>query len=324
MTRLSVLDLAAAGNGVSANESLRASATVAQQAERLGYVRYWFSEHHNIPDIVSSTPSILAGYIAANTKTIRVGAGGVMLPNHSPLIIAEQYGTLETLYPGRIDLGLGRAPGTDGETWRALRRDPSAAERFPQDVIDLQALLGPLQPGQQVQAVPGTGTRVPLYILGSSLFGAQLAGLLGLPYAFASHFAPTELLRATALYRHEFRPSEQLDRPYVIAGMNVFGADSTEQATALFTKSLARMARNLQRRSGDDTHFDDDVILQSPIAAHARHMLSYTAFGTADTIRKQVQEFATIATADEVMVVMSTSDLDARLRSYEILAATFD
>lgn len=210
--RLSVLDLATAGGSVSPRDALLGSAELAKRAEQWGYGRYWFSEHHNMPSIVSSTPAVLAGYIAANTERIRVGSGGVMLPNHSPLIIAEQYGTLETLYPGRIDLGLGRAPGTDFETVRAMRRSPEASDRFPQDVVELQGLLGPKQPGQTVRAIPGEGTNVPLYILGSSLFGARLAAQLGLPYAFASHFAPAELLNASALYHEEFRPSEQLER----------------------------------------------------------------------------------------------------------------
>src|SRR5205807_1220006 len=224
MPPLSILDLAFVPEGGTPADALRNTLDLAQHAERWGYRRFWLAEHHNMIGIASAATAVVIGYVAAGTRTIRVGAGGIMLPNHSPLVIAEQFGTLAELYPGRIDLGLGRAPGTDQRTWRALRRDPETAERFPQDVLELQALLGPVQPGQRIQAVPGAGTNVPLWILGSSLFGAQLAAALGLPYAFASHFAPEALLPALRTYRENFRPSEQLPRPYAMVGCNVIAA----------------------------------------------------------------------------------------------------
>src|ERR1700720_978897 len=213
MPAFSVLDLAPVVRAATPADALRNSLDLAQHVERWGYRRYWVAEHHNMVGIASAATAVVIGHIAGGTRTIRVGAGGIMLPNHAPIVIAEQFGTLESLYPGRIDLGLGRAPGTDQRTLRALRRDPDSADTFPQDVLELQALLGPLQPGQVVQAVPGTGLEVPIWILGSSLFGARLAAMLGLPYAFASHFAPDALMQALQVYRAEFRPSRQLDRP---------------------------------------------------------------------------------------------------------------
>jgi luciferase family oxidoreductase group 1 len=320
--RLSVLDLATAGGGVSPRDALLGSAELARRAEDWGYGRYWFSEHHNMPSIVSSTPAVLAGFIAANTERIRVGSGGVMLPNHSPLVIAEQYGTLETLYPGRVDLGLGRAPGTDFDTVRAMRRSPDASERFPQDVIELQRLLGEPQPGQTVHAVPGEGTNVPLYILGSSLFGASLAAQLGLPYAFASHFAPAELLNASKLYHDEFRPSEQLEAPYMIASMNVFAADTQAEADLLHATALEKMARALSGRAIDGTNpAETEAILRSPVGRHAQQMLHFSAVGDGDAVGRQVADFADQAGADEVMVAMNVADLPARMRSYELLAS---
>ncbi len=320
--RLSVLDLATAGGSVTPRDALLGSAELAKRAERWGYGRYWFSEHHNMPSIVSSTPAVLAGYIAANTERIRVGAGGVMLPNHSPLIIAEQYGTLETLYPGRVDLGLGRAPGTDFETVRAMRRAPEASDRFPEDVVELQRLLGPEQPGQTVRAIPGEGTEVPLYILGSSLFGARLAAQLGLPYAFASHFAPAELLRASHVYHDEFRPSEQLTAPYMIASMNVFAADDEDAANLLHATALEKMARAISSQSVDRSdRAAVEALLRSPAGHHARQMLHFSAIGTGDQVAAQVTAFAEQAGADEVMVAMNVADLPARLRSYELLAS---
>lgn len=320
--RLSVLDLATAGGSVTPRDALLGSAELAKRAEQWGYGRYWFSEHHNMPSIVSSTPAVLAGYIAANTERIRVGAGGVMLPNHSPLIIAEQYGTLETLYPGRVDLGLGRAPGTDFETVRAMRRSPEASDRFPQDVVELQLLLGPKQPGQTVRAIPGEGTGVPLYILGSSLFGARLAAQLGLPYAFASHFAPTELLNASRLYHDEFEPSEQLEAPYMIASMNVFAADTEEQAKILHATALEKMARALSNQPVDRTdRAAVEALLRSPVGRHAQQMLHFSAVGDGAQVGQQVATFAEHAGADEVMVAMNVADLPARMRSYELLAS---
>src|SRR3712207_1836479 len=235
MPPLSVLDLAPIPQGKTPADALRNTLHLAQHAEGWGYRRFWLAEHHNMVGIASAATAVVIGYVAAGTSTIRVGAGGIMLPNHSPLVIAEQFGTLETLYKGRIDLGLGRAPGTDRLTLQALRRDPTSAETFPQDVLELQAYLGPLQPGQAVQAVPGTGLNVPLWILGSSLFGAQLAAMLGLSYAFASHFAPAALHQALQVYCARFQPSRQLERPYAMVGVNVIAADTDEEARRLFT-----------------------------------------------------------------------------------------
>ena len=234
---LSILDLAFVAEGATPADALRNTLDLAQHAERWGYRRYWLAEHHNMVGIASAATSVVIGYVAAGTHTIRVGAGGIMLPNHSPLVVAEQFGTLETLYPGRIDLGLGRAPGTDQRTLRALRRDPMSAESFPQDVLELQAYFAPSSSEQTVRAVPGTGLEVPLWILGSSLFGAELAAALGLPYAFASHFAPDELMRALDIYRHHFRPSEQLAEPHAMVGANAVVADTDREVQGfLFSK----------------------------------------------------------------------------------------
>ena len=321
--RLSVLDLAPVWSGVSPSDSLRSSVELARAAERWGFTRYWFAEHHNMKVIFSSSPAVLAGYIAANTERIRVGAGGVMLPNHAPLVVAEQFGTLATIYPGRIDLGLGRAPGTTPETVLALRRDPAAAQHFPADVRELQLYLGDPQPGQRVLAIPGASTHVPLYILGSSMFGAQLAAAYGLPYAFASHFAPAELVAAVGHYRREFQPSEQLAAPYVIAGFNVFAADSEEVATELFRRSLLRFARSIGERVPGLPQLGDEQLLASPIGQQAQAMLSRTAIGTAEQVRAQTLAFAGEAMADELIVAMNVADPAARLRSYELLAGAF-
>src|SRR4026209_1681935 len=237
MVPISILDLVPVILGETPREALRKSLDLAQHAEKFDYRRYWVAEHHNMTGIGSAATSVVIGYFAGGTSTIRVGSGGIMLPNHSPLVIAEQFGTLESLYPGRIDLGLGRAPGTDQRTLLALRRDPMSAARFLDDVVELQQFFEPAQPGQKVQAVPGSGLKVPLWILGSSLFGAQLAGILGLPYAFASHFAPAALIPALHVYRREFKPSKQLDRSYAAAGVNVFAADSDQEARRLFTSA---------------------------------------------------------------------------------------
>ena len=246
MLPLSVLDLSFVTTATSGAQALRNTLDLAQLADRLGYVRYWVAEHHNLPSVASSAPEIMIGQIAALTRRIRVGSGGVMLPNHAPLVIAEQFGTLESLYPGRIDLGVGRAPGTDQITVRALRRDPASAEHFPQDVVELQTLLGAPIPNQVVVAVPGMNTNVPIWILGSSLFGAHLAGMLGLPYAFASHFAPDYLMTAIELYRKNFRPSQFLEKPYFMPCIGFFAADTDEEAGMLFT-SQQRQFVNLRR-----------------------------------------------------------------------------
>jgi len=237
MPLLSMLDLAFVPEGGTSADALRNSRDLAQHAERWGYRRFWLAEHHNIVGIASAATAVVIGYVAANTRTIRVGAGGIMLPNHSPLVIAEQFGTLETLYPGRIDLGLGRAPGTDQRTLLALRRTPDSAESFPDDVLELQQFFEPAKQGQPVQAVPGAGLDVPLWILGSSLFGAQLAAILGLPYAFASHFAPAALMPALQEYRSRFKPSKQLGQSYAAAGVNVFAAETDAEARRLFTSA---------------------------------------------------------------------------------------
>ena len=318
---LSILDLAFVADSSTAAATFQASVLTAQTAERLGYRRYWFSEHHNMPSIASSAPAVLVAHIASHTKHIRVGSGGIMLPNHSPLVIAEQFGTLEALYPGRIDLGVGRAPGGDASTFSALRRDPSAAEHFPQDVMELQALLGPSQAGQAVQAIPGTGLNVPIYILGSSLFGARLAAILGLPYAFASHFAPDALETALEVYREEFRPSAALSKPYVIAGLNVMAADSTAAAETLYVDTLRRISQSLMKRMGTPMPtMSDELLFASPAGRQARHMLSYVVTGNRDQVRRGVKGFVQMTAADEVMVVCNVVDTAARLHSFEILA----
>ena len=244
--RLSILDLAFVPQGATPRDALQRSLDLAQHAEQWGYERFWLAEHHNMVGIACAATSVVIGYIAGGTRTIRVGAGGIMLPNHSPLIIAEQFGTLESLYPGRIELGLGRAPGTDQRTVLALRRNPAAADTFPQDVLELQSYFEPAEEHQAVQAVPGSGLKVPIWILGSSLFGAQLAAELNLPYAFASHFAPAALLPALVTYRNNFRPSTKLQHPYAAAGVNVFVADTDEQALKLFS-SAQQQFTNLVR-----------------------------------------------------------------------------
>ena len=322
MPVLSVLDLAPVPHGGTPGEALRRSLELARHAEALGYRRHWVAEHHNMTGIASAATAVVIGYLAAGTSTIRLGAGGIMLPNHSPLVIAEQFGTLESLYPGRIDLGLGRAPGTDQRTLRALRRDPSASDTFPQDVLELQALFAPAEPGQLVRAVPGAGLEVPLWILGSSLFGAQLAAMLGLPYAFASHFAPDALLPALETYRSRFEPSAQLTRPHAMAGLNVIAAETDDEARRLFTsvqQSFANMVRGT--RGLLSPPIDDIETYWSPAEkAHASRMLACSIVGSPSTVRRELQRFVTRTGADEFMVVSAIYDQGARLRSYEILA----
>jgi luciferase family oxidoreductase group 1 len=322
MPPLSILDLAFVPEGATAADALAHSLDLARHAERLGYRRFWLAEHHNMVGIASAATSVVIGHVAGGTSTIRVGAGGIMLPNHSPLVIAEHFGTLATLYPGRIDLGLGRAPGTDQQTVRALRRNPAAADTFPQDVLELQALLGPVQPGQTVQAVPGAGTNVPLWILGSSLFGAQLAAALGLPYAFASHFAPDALMQAIAVYREKFQPSEQLERPYAMVGVNVFAADTDAEARRLFTstqQSFANMVRGARGKL--PAPIDDIESYWTPMEkAQASRMLACSVVGSPETVRDGVRRLAEETGADELIVAAAIHDHEARLRSYEILA----
>jgi len=323
---LSILDLAPIGRGQTAADSFASSVSVARLAERLGYRRVWYAEHHNMASIASSATSVLIAHVAAHTDTIRLGAGGVMLPNHSPLVIAEQFGTLATLHPGRIDLGLGRAPGSDQNTMLALRRDPSSAASFPDDVRELQGYLRgeSLVPG--VDAVPGKGTNIPLYILGSSMFGARLAAAFGLPYAFASHFSPGLLDQAIAAYRHEFQPSETLDRPYVIAGVNVLAADTRQEAEAQLTTIRRTRAISLYgRRPGVDpssiTDEQADQLLAAGLSAHVDEMLTFTAIGTDADVRTYLTEFAQRASADELITAHYAPGIEARLRSIELTAS---
>lgn len=321
MIPFSILDLAPIAAGCTAADAFRNSLDLARHAERWGYQRYWLAEHHNIPGIASAATAVVIAHIAGGTSSIRVGAGGIMLPNHSPLVIAEQFGTLESLFPGRIDLGLGRAPGSDQRTARALRRDlQSNAERFPQDVLELQALLGPVQPGQEVCAVPGAGTEVPLWILGSSLFGAQVAAALGLPFAFASHFAPDALREALHVYRTRFQPSRQLAAPHAMVGCNVFAADTDAEARRLFT-SLQQQFANLYRGRPSQIQPPredmDSFWLPSERAAVDR-TLQYAVVGGPDSVRSQLQDFIAMTGVDELMVTASIYDHRARLRSFEI------
>lgn len=293
---------------------------LAQRAEELGYARVWYAEHHNMAAIASSATSVVIAHVAAHTNTIRLGAGGVMLPNHSPLVIAEQFGTLACLHPGRIDLGLGRAPGSDQVTMRALRRTPAAADRFPDDVLELQGYLtGPTRvPG--VEATPGRGTDVPLYILGSSLFGAQLAAALGLPYAFASHFAPAALQQAVAVYRQQFCPSAQQAEPYVIAGVNVIAAGSQAEAEDEFRTTLRQRAVWFLGRGRALDDEEADALLASPAGQHVRQMATYSAVGTADQVTEALQSFAVHADADELIVALQSPTAAGRLRSLQCIA----
>jgi luciferase family oxidoreductase group 1 len=293
---------------------------VARLAEARGYQRVWYAEHHNMAAIASSAPAVLVAHVAAHTTTIRLGAGGVMLPNHSPLTIAEQFGTLASLHPGRIDLGLGRAPGTDQVTWQAMRRDYDAADRFPQDVLELQAFLGDSSSVAGVEATPGKGTHVPLYILGSSLFGARLAAALGLPYAFASHFAPEALVDAIALYRNEFRPSQQLAEPHAIAAVNVVAADTQDEAQRQLDDVRRRRIRLFLGRG---QHLSDDTIeqlLASPQGRQVTQMMRYTACGTPEQVADYVRSFVTHAGADEIITAHSATSTGHRLRSIDLLA----
>lgn len=321
MPPLSILDLAPVVQGSTPAIALRNTLDLAQHAERWGYKRIWLAEHHNMVGIASSATAVVIGSVAANTDTIRVGSGGIMLPNHSPLVIAEQFGTLESLYPGRIDLGLGRAPGTDQSTLRALRRDPRNAETFPQDVLELRAFLGPVQPGQTVQAVPGSGLEVPIWILGSSLFGAELAARLGLPYAFASHFAPDDLMHALEIYRTKFQPSAQLSRPYVMVGVNVIAADSGTVAARLFTSAQQAFTNILRGTRGRLLPPIDDIETYWTPAEKAQvtNMMKCSFVGTPETVRRDLSPFVTRTAADELMVASAIFDHAARLHSYELL-----
>jgi luciferase family oxidoreductase group 1 len=322
MTPISVLDLSPILQGSDAAQSFRNSLELARHAERLGLHRYWLAEHHGMPGIASAATAVLIGHVAGGTKTIRVGAGGIMLPNHSPLVIAEQFGTLEALYPGRIDLGLGRAPGSDPMTARALRRNlQSDPDEFPRDVVELMDLMSD-QPRQPIRAVPGTGAKVPVWILGSSLFGAQLAAMLGLPYAFASHFAPAQLMDALEVYRANFKPSGQLARPYVMLGFNVVAAPTDEEAQVLAT-SLQQAFVNL--RSGRPGRLPPPFPgYRNAVGPQERALLdsvlSCAAIGSPATVKQGLQAFIEQTGADELMITSQIFDHRARLRSYEIVA----
>jgi luciferase family oxidoreductase group 1 len=321
---LSILDLAAVGKEETIAESFAGSVELARTAERSGYRRIWYAEHHNISSIASSATAVLIAHVAAHTEAIRLGAGGVMLPNHSPLVIAEQFGTLETLHPGRIDLGLGRAPATDQRTWMALRRDPHASDRFPQDVVELQRFLSDDEPLPGLRAIPGRGTHVPLYILGSSLFGAELAAQLGLPYAFASHFAPRFLHEALKVYRDGFKPSQQLQEPYAIAGIGVIAAETSEGAEAQLQAARRVRARALFGRGKKLSDDDITTLLESPQAIAVDEMLAYTATGLHDEVASYLQQFAADTGADELMTVHYSDTVANRLRSVELLAQALD
>ncbi|GLB63001.1 alkanal monooxygenase [Dietzia sp. NCCP-2495] len=320
---LSVIDFATVRPGQSVGEGLQDSVALAQKAEELGYERVWYAEHHNMPSIASSAPAVLMAHIASQTESIRLGSGGVMLPNHSPIVIAEQFGTLAELHPGRIDLGLGRAPGTDQQTLRALRREPRAAENFPDDVRELQAFLGDspsdMARTKGIVAVPGRGTRVPLYILGSSLFGAQLAAAYGLPYAFASHFAPDALEQASAVYRERFQPSEQLAEPYMIAAVNVVADDDEERAERELAWYRRERVKRMAGRGRDFSEEELDMIMDSAGGRQILHMISYTACGDGPTVRDYLTDFADRAGADELMIAPAGSSPERVHGTLEVL-----
>jgi luciferase family oxidoreductase group 1 len=323
MIPLSVLDLSPVPEGSDVSVSLVNTLDLARHAERLGYRRYWLAEHHNMPGIASAATAVVIAHVAAGTSTIRVGAGGIMLPNHSPLMVAEAFGTLEALHPGRIDLGLGRAPGPDGRTAYALRRNMNAdIDSFPNDVVELISYFEPEHPGQPVRAVPGAGLKVPVWILGSSLYGAQLAAMLGLPYAFASHFAPAEMERALDVYRSRFEPSQYLDKPYAMLGVNVVAAATDEEARLLFT-SLQQAFVNL--RTGRPGKLPPPVAgygetLEPMARAMLAQTLSTAIVGSPETVKRGLDAFAARTGADELMVAAQIFDHGARVRSYEILA----
>ena len=321
MIPLSVLDLSPIVAGSDAGHALRNTLDLARHAERWGYTRYWLAEHHNMPGIASAATAVVIGYVAGGTSRIRVGAGGIMLPNHPPLVIAEQFGTLESLYPGRIDLGLGRAPGTDRVTIQALRRDPMAADTFPRDVVELQSYFRDATPTQAVRAVPGTGLHVPIWLLGSSTFSAQLAAMLGLPFAFASHFAPDQMLAALQLYREGYQPSPEHPAPYAMLGVSVVAADSDAEARRLAT-SLQQQFLALQRGR--------PVQLQPPVddmdglwseweRSAVERTLRQAIIGGPATVRHRLEAFIAQTNADELMITSHIHDHRARLRSYEIV-----
>ncbi len=327
MTRLSILDLAPITEGSDAAQSFKNSVEIAQQGEKLGFHRYWMAEHHNIPGIASAATAVLLSHVGAHTSSIRIGSGGVMLPNHAPLVIAEQFGTLASLYPDRIDLGLGRAPGTDGLTARALRRNlASDVDSFPADVVELQKYFADPEPGQRLTAVPGAGLNVPLYILGSSLYGAELAAYLGLPYAFASHFAPTHLHEALHIYRRNFKPSPQLADPYVIAAMNLQAADSREEAEVMSTslmQGVLKLAMGTPvKLPAPVAGFGDNLGPQEK-AAISRFM-TYTALGGPEEVKTAIDGFIEETKADEIILTAQIYNHTARLRAFEIAAEVME
>ena len=319
----SVLDLAPIPEGLNSADALRNTRDLAQHAETLGYKRYWLAEHHNMIGIASSATSVLIGYVAAATQHIRVGSGGVMLPNHAPLVIAEQFGTLATLYPNRIDLGLGRAPGTDPGTARALRRDlQSSSDQFPQDVLELMHYLGPEEPGQRVRAIPGMGTQVPVWILGSSLYGAQLAAHFGLPYAFASHFAPADLMDALTVYRQTFKPSAYLDKPYAMVLVNVVAADTDDEARYLYTslqQQFVRMRRNTRGKLAPPID-DINTFWSDSERIMVERMLACSVYGSPETLEAGLRSILAQTSPQELMITGQIFDHQARVRSFEIAA----
>jgi luciferase family oxidoreductase group 1 len=323
MIPLSILDLAPIVEGGDAGQAFRNARSLARHGERLGYRRFWMAEHHSMPGIASAATAVALAYVGEGTTSIRIGAGGIMLPNHSPLQVAEQFGTLESLFPGRVDLGLGRAPGTDQAAAYAMRRNlNSDPNQFPRDVVELMSYFQPAEPGRRVRAIPGEGLRIPIWILGSSLFGAQLAAMLGLPYAFASHFAPGQMLDAVRVYRETFKPSAQLAQPYVMLGYNVFAADSNEEAATLATSLYQAF---VQLRTGQPTALKPPVMgylesLPGPQRASLDQMLSCSAIGSPDTVAAAVQAFIAETGADELMITSQIHDHEARLRSYRLLA----
>jgi luciferase family oxidoreductase group 1 len=323
MIPFSVLDLAPIPRDSDAAQAFRNTLDLAQHAEQWGYRRYWLAEHHNMTGIASAATAVVIGHVAGGTKTMRVGAGGVMLPNHAPLVIAEQFGTLASLYPGRIDLGLGRAPGTDMMTARALRRDlATSADMFPQDVVELQMYFQPAEPGQKIRAVPGAGLDVPIWLLGSSLFSAQLAAALGLPFAFASHFAPEQMSAALELYRSQFKPSEQLDRPYAMVGVNVFAAETDAEAQRLFTSAQQQFV-NLRRGEPGPLPPPVDTMegrWSAMEKAGVERALACSMVGSPATVRRGLETFLGATKPEEIIVTGQIYDHAARLRSFEIAA----
>lgn len=322
MHHASILDLSPIPEGGSAAEALANSVALAQAAERLGYHRFWLAEHHSMPGIASAATAVVIGHVAGATRTIRVGAGGIMLPNHAPLVVAEAFGTLETLYPGRIDLGLGRAPGSDGATMRALRRRMQSEDDFPQDVIELMGYFSTAEEGARVRAIPGEGTQVPVWILGSSLYGAQLAAYLGLPYAFASHFAPDALDQALAVYRARFRPSDYLARPYVMVAAGLFAAETDAEADFLRSSQLLAFARLRSGAPGKLPHPVRDLgpLIPAPVLAQVQHALSFSATGGPATLRRQLAALIDRTRPDEMIFSGAIHDPAARIRSIEIAA----